>query len=86
MATGKKTGGRKKGTPNKLSSTVKENVVAVFNHLNGEELTHIKDWALENPTQFYNLYAKLLPTEIEAEVEHGGEMVHKIERIVIDHK
>ncbi len=72
MAIGKKTGGRKKGTPNKLSSTVKENVVAVFNHLNGEELTHIKDWALENPTQFYNLYAKLLPTEIEADIEHSG--------------
>jgi hypothetical protein len=72
MAYGKKTGGRTKGTPNKLSSTVKANVVAVFDDLNGEDLRHMKEWARENPTQYYNLYAKLLPTEIEAEVEHGG--------------
>jgi hypothetical protein len=70
MATGKKTGGRKKGTPNKLSATVKENVIAVFDELGGKE--HMKRWAAENPNQFYNIYAKLLPTEIEADVEHGG--------------
>jgi hypothetical protein len=83
MATGKKTGGRTKGTPNKLSMTVKENVIAVFTHLNGDDLTHMKEWALENPTQYYNLYAKLLPTEIEADIEHSGSVFTKIERVIV---
>lgn len=84
--TGKKFGGRKKGTPNKLSGTVKANVIAVFNELNGDNQNHMKEWALENPSHFYNIYAKLLPTEIEAEVEHSGELLSKIERVVVDPK
>jgi len=70
MAKGFKTGGRRAGTPNKLSSTVKDNVLAVFEELGGKE--HMKLWASENPTQFYNILAKLMPTEITAEVDHGG--------------
>jgi hypothetical protein len=66
--TGKKFGGRVKGTPNKISTTVKSNVVAVFEALNGDDLSHMKTWAAENPTQFYNIYAKMLPTEVEATI------------------
>jgi hypothetical protein len=82
--TGKKFGGRKKGTPNKLSATVKDNVIEVFAEIGGIE--HMKQWALDNPNNFYNIYAKLLPTEIEAEVAHSGEILNKIERVVVDPK
>jgi hypothetical protein len=43
----------------------------------------MKEWALENPTQYYNLYAKLLPTEIEADIEHSGSVFTKIERVIV---
>lgn len=68
MATGHKTGGRKKGTPNKLSISVKENVIAVFHEIGGIET--MTDWARGNPTQFYALYCKLLPTEAAVTVTH----------------
>lgn len=66
---GKREGaGRPKGVPNKMSTTVKENVLAVFEQLGGVQ--HMAEWAVENPNQFYNLYAKLLPTDTN--VSHTG--------------
>lgn len=59
-----KTGGRKPGAVNKASATVKENILAVFNRLNGT--AGMADWANANRTEFYKIYARLLPTEIEA--------------------
>lgn len=55
--------GRKPGVPNKISSTVKQNVINVFDRLGGED--HMVNWAIENPNQFYNIYAKLMPTQSE---------------------
>lgn len=85
MALGKKTGGRQKGTPNKLSTTVKDNFIAVFADLNGQDLTHMKEWAAENPTQFYNLYAKLLPFQVAGDPDNPLQVVSKIERVIVDH-
>lgn len=65
---GKKQGGRKKGVPNKVSTTVKENVIQVFQQLGGAKA--MAEWARENPTHFYNLYAKLLPQDVHKTVEH----------------
>lgn len=76
MAERKKTGGRAKGTPNKLSSTVKENVIAVFNRLEGT--AGMAKWAKENPTAFYQIYSKLLPTEVEQKTEHSGTIAHSV--------
>lgn len=61
-------GGRQKGTPNKISTTVKDNVLQVFQQLGGAKA--MAEWARENPTHFYNLYAKLLPQDINKTVEH----------------
>lgn len=70
MAQGKKSGGRAAGTPNKMSATVKENILAVFNRLEGT--AGMAKWAQENPTHFYQIYSKLLPTEVEQKTEHSG--------------
>lgn len=55
--------GRKPGVPNKLSMTVKENVIEVFNRIGGVEQMSV--WATDNPSQFYNIYAKILPMQTE---------------------
>ena len=68
MAKGVKTGGRKKGTPNKVTSTVKDNVLAVFDKIGG--VNQMAVWAQENPTDFYRIYARMLPQESK---EDGSE-------------
>lgn len=74
---GKREGsGRKAGVPNKLSTTVKENVIAVFEALGGIE--HMTLWATDNPNNFYNIYAKILPTQTEVSGTDGQELVIKV--------
>ena len=58
--------GRKPGVPNKISSTVKDNVISVFEELGG--IGNMALWARDNQSQFYNLYAKLLPMSTEVKV------------------
>lgn len=56
-----KVGGRVKGTPNKVTTTAKENILAVFTRLGGT--AQMAAWARENQTEFYKIYARLVPTE-----------------------
>lgn len=62
-------GGRKAGTPNKLTKTVREAFEATFNEMQqGKGPETLANWAKENPTEFYKLAAKLIPQEINANV------------------
>ena len=65
MAAGIKTGGRQKGSLNKMSGLAKENIAGVFNRIGGTEA--MAQWAIENQTQFYQIYARLLPHEVTGE-------------------
>lgn len=83
MAKGLKTGGRKKGTPNKITKAFRTAVLSVFNDLGGE--THMGKWATDNPTEFYKIAARLIPTEVvgagedgEHVVKHTGGIEHTI--------
>jgi hypothetical protein len=62
MAKGKKTGGRTKGTPNKITRSVREAVLQSFIDLGGSEA--LTAWAMSNQTEFYKIAARLIPTEI----------------------
>lgn len=59
---GERRGGRKKGIPNKVSTTAKENFIKVFDKLGGEG--KMAQWAEDNQTEFYRLYARILPTDV----------------------
>lgn len=68
----KKVGGKVKGTPNVLTQqikTVKETVLAAFNELQQDPKANIIAWGKQNPAAFYNVAAKLIPTEVSAKVE-----------------
>lgn len=41
--------------------------MAVFNRLGGT--AGMADWAREHPTDFYKIYGRLVPQEVEASVE-----------------
>ena len=56
-------GGRKKGTPNKSTAAVKAALVDAFDQLGG--VGSLVKWGKKNPTEFYKLWSKLLPTEIK---------------------
>lgn len=69
MKDGQKTGGRQKGTPNKVSAQVRENFLAVFTRLGGTAA--MAEWAKANQSEFYKLYARLLPSEATVTVAHA---------------
>lgn len=57
-----KTGGRQKDTPNKLTSSVKASLQAVYAARGGD--ASLAKWAGENPTEFYKLWGRMLPQEV----------------------
>lgn len=71
---GEKTGGRKKGTQNVLTKTVKETVLNVFNKLQEDHQSNLLSWAKREETEFYKIASKLIPTELNA---------HLTEKIII---
>ena len=64
-----KTGGRQVGSINKLTKTVKERVLEVFNELQDDPKANMLNWAKEEPTEFYKIAAKLIPADINAKVD-----------------
>jgi hypothetical protein len=65
-------GGSRLGRPNKTTLAVKEAIEHVYAALQeGEKKPHghFVQWARDNATEYYKLYAKLLPKEIDATVK-----------------
>lgn len=58
---------RSVGAKNKIPQTVKENIQAVFTRLGGTAA--MADWAREHRTEFYKIYARLLPVDL---IEDGS--------------
>jgi hypothetical protein len=83
----KKIGGRTKGTPNKLTTSVKEAVQLAFDSLQLDSKANLKTWGKENPTEFYKLAAKLIPTDLKADLtSKGNELKQWTINIVDEHK
>lgn len=61
-----KVGGRKKGTPNKLTTTVKEAIELAFNNVGGHE--YLELMAREEPKAFMALLGKVIPQQVNANV------------------
>jgi len=62
---GQKTGGRQVGTPNKVTAIFKDAVRTVYEDIGGNEA--FAAWAKENPTEFYRIAARLIPTEMASQ-------------------
>ena len=62
MATGRKTGGRQRGTPNRSTASAKAALQEAFEGMGG--VAALTDWGKENRTEFYKLYGRLIPSEI----------------------
>ena len=64
--------GKPKGATNKLTKSVKEAFEIAFNKLQGNDDAKLEVWAANNPTEFYKLAAKLIPTSLTGEVQTTG--------------
>ena len=57
--------GRKKGSPNKITSSVKDMILQALSEAGGVE--YLKEQAVKNPTAFMTLLGKILPMQIAGE-------------------
>ena len=75
----RKTGGRRKGTPNKTGAAIREAMLAVFSELQAgaqADNGHFLEWARDHSTDFYKLATKLLPAQVTG--EDGAPVVTRI--------
>lgn len=69
------------GAKNKVPQAAKENIQAVFVRLGGTKA--MSDWANDNKTEFYKIYARLLP--VQGTGENGAHLVdHTIQVVIVD--
>ena len=80
MAKGLKTGGRSTGSINRVTKGCKDNILEVFERIGG--VKNFAVWAMDNQTEFYRHYAKLLPTEINAKVDGDMRITHIVHTII----
>lgn len=62
-------GGRPKGVKNKITTTVKGAVLDAFIKLQADSKNNLEAFAKKYPRDFYQIAAKLIPTEVQATVE-----------------
>ena len=72
MAKGIKTGGRQKGSPNKLTKQLKDMILEALDESGGVE--YLKQTAIDHPTAFLTLVGKVLPLQVTG--EDGGPVEH----------
>jgi len=79
-----KTGGRQKGTPNKINALLKDAILKAATEAgNGDLAKYLQTQAEKNPTAFLGLLGKVLPMQVGGEPDNPVEMIHKIERIIV---
>jgi hypothetical protein len=74
MAKGQKTGGRQKGTPNKVTGAVKDMILSALDNAGG--IKYLERQAKENPAAFMTLIGKVLPMQVTG--DEGGPVELKI--------
>jgi hypothetical protein len=79
MANGHKTGGRKKGSRNKLPAQVKEMVIEALSRAGGVDYLHTQ--SAENPTAFMTLIGKVIPLQVGGDPDNP--VIHEIRRTYV---
>jgi hypothetical protein len=64
VAAGRKTGGRQKGSVNKVTAEIKDMIAAALNNKGG--VKYLEQQADENPTAFLTLVGKIVPMQLTA--------------------
>ena len=82
---GERRGGRKEGTPNKLTAIARDAIAQAAEALGGAK--RLAEWAKEEPENesafWTRIYPRLLPVQITG-ADDGPVKIERIERIIID--
>ena len=71
-----KTGGRKKGTPNKATQAVKDAILEAFNGLGG--VKYLEKIGKEDPKTFLTLLGKVVPAEVKADISGKMDIIVEV--------
>jgi len=86
MAKGKKTGGRVRGVPNKLTTGAKEAIAQVAVNIGG--VARMTEWvrkSAENEKAFWtSIYPKLLPLQVAGDKDNPISVINRIERVIVE--
>lgn len=82
MAKGYKTGGRKKGTPNKLTRDLREMILGALADAGGRD--YLTEQAKTNPAAFLRLVGRLLPTQVSRIDDHDDPVDDPVEARLSD--
>jgi hypothetical protein len=74
---GRKIGGRQKGTPNKVTATLKEMILGALDQVGGE--SYLVEQSEINPNAFIALLGRLVPSEIKASLASPPQSFVKID-------
>lgn len=77
--------GRPIGAVNKLTTSMKDCTQQTLEWLQTQPRSNMREWAKENPTEFYRIAAKLIPTQLNAEVTNKVIKVIRADRGNTDH-
>ena len=68
-----KTGGRKKGTPNKITALLKDEILQAAEQAHPDgRVGYLTQQAMQNPTAFLTLLGKVLPTQFAGDGDDGA--------------
>jgi len=79
---GVKQGGRKKGTPNKLTKTLKDMILGALDDAGGQ--AYLTKQAKENPNAFLALAGKVLPLQIQGDKENPLRTITEVRETIVD--
>ena len=83
MAAGRKTGGRAKGTPNKVSTDLKRAILMAAEAAGGAGgmVAYLTQQAADNPGPYLSLLGKILPMQVQGDPD--APLVAVIERRIV---
>lgn len=67
------------GATGKVNRSMKETVSQTLEWLQKQPRVNMREWAMENPTEFYRIASRLIPTELNIKAQ-----VHKIEVVYVE--
>ena len=79
-----KTGGRERGTPNKVTKQLKELILGALDGVGGQ--AYLERQAEENPGPFLTLLGKVLPTTLSGDTDNPLKVYQQVAYVIVDPK
>ena len=79
-----KTGGRERGTPNKVTKQLKELILGALDGVGGQ--AYLERQAEENPGPFLTLLGRILPSTLSGDSDNPLKVYQQVAYVIVDPK